>query len=112
MPVIINTPKSASATQSISLGGNTYEFIYSLNSRDNRLRFDILFDDVPIISGVKIMENQSLLKRYDLVDFSHGDLVCFRFKDDGKDVSLENLGVGLPYELIYFSNDELDEFGG
>jgi hypothetical protein len=56
------------------------------------------------------MENQSLLKRYDLEDFGHGDIYCIRFKEDGKEVSLDNLGIGKAYELVYVANDELEEW--
>lgn len=112
MAVTIGTPVSASATQTIALGGKTYEFVYSLNSRDNRVRLDISFDDSPIITGVKLMENESLLQRYDLVEFSHGDLFCIRVLKTDEEVTLENLGIGKPYELMYLTNDEITTLRG
>lgn len=112
MPVKIDCPETAYAGQEISFGGKTYEFTYSLNERDNRVRLDIIHDGEYIISGIKIMENQSLLKRYDLVDFSHGDIYCIRFKEDGKGVTLDNLGINKAYELIYLTNEEILEVKG
>lgn len=107
MPLSIPVPDSASSEQDISLGGSTYTFTYSFNSRDARWRFDLALLDVVIISGVKVVENQSLLARYRLDNFDHGDIFCIRVKDDNQDVGRSNLGVGLSYQLVYYTNAEI-----
>ena len=107
MPTNLPVPDSAWSEQEITLGGNNYTFIYSYNSRDLRWRFDILLNGVMVISGVKVMENQLLLNRYILPSFSHGDIACIRYEDDGKPVGRDNLGLDMPYQLVYFTNEEL-----
>jgi len=113
MAVTIDTPSSPFVTQSIALGGSTYEFIYTTNSReDDRVRLDILLDDTVVISGVKLMEEQRLLVSYNLVNFDHGDLLVVKIKDDGAPATLANIGIGLSYELIYLTNAEITTFEG
>lgn len=110
--IVINVPNSPWSENRMSFGGQFYNVIFRYNSRDERWRMDIYKEDVPVILGVKIMENQSLLKKHSLKDFSHGDIGCLRIEDDGKPVTRDNLGVGLPYELVYFTNEEMAEAEG
>lgn len=109
MPLIIDTPSSSWSQQDVTLGGKKYTFVYKYNSRDERWRLSISIGGTEIISSVKVMENQLLLGRYILPDFDHGDLACVRSEDDGKPVGKDNLGAGKPYELLYFTNEELAE---
>jgi hypothetical protein len=107
MPLSLPVPDAAWSSQGITLGGKDYTFTFSYNTKDSRWRFDISLGGVVVIAGVKVMENQSLLSRYILEDFDHGDILCMRFKDDDLPVGRDNLGLGKPYELIYFTNEEL-----
>jgi hypothetical protein len=107
MALTIDTPTAPWADQSLTLGGKKYTFTYSYNERDSRWRLDISLAGAAVISGVKVMENQFLLGRYILPDFDHGDIVCVRFEDDGNPVGRDNLGLGKPYVLQYYTNDEL-----
>jgi hypothetical protein len=103
----VNVPPSPWSEQSITLAGIEYRFIFSFNERDQRWRLDIYVQDVPVIHGIKIMENQSFLYLYNLESFIHGDLSCIRMKKDNKDVGFDNFGYNKAYELIYFTNDEI-----
>lgn len=107
MALTIDTPEAAWAEQALTLAGKKYLFTYSFNGRDERWRIDISLDNEPVISGVKIMENQFLLDIYSLPNFDHGDLVCVRFEEDGLPVGRNNLGLGKPYSLQYYTNEEL-----
>lgn len=107
MALTIDTPSAAWAEQDLTLDGKKYTFTYTFNERDSRWRFDITLDGQVVISGVKIMENQFLLGHYALPDFAHGDIVCVRFEDDGTPVGRNNLGLGKPYTLQYYTNEEL-----
>lgn len=107
MPLKINVPDSGWSEQNISLNGVTYRFEFHFNGRDERWRMDIYLEDTPVIKGIKIMENQSLLGRYNLEDFDHGDIFCFRMEEDGNPVGRDNLGISKPYQLVYYSNDEI-----
>ncbi len=107
MPLKLPVPDAARSKQDISLGGKNYTFTFAYNSRDTRWRFDISLNDVVIIAGIKVVENQSFLERYGLKDFDHGDIVCIRVETDGKDVGRDNFGIGKSYELVYFTNVEI-----
>ena len=107
MALTIDTPNAAWSEQNLTLGGVKYTFIYQYNARDSRWRFDIFLSGSTIITGVKVMENQFLLSRYVLPDFDHGDIACVNFEDDGKPVGRDNLGLGKPYSLQYYTNDEI-----
>ena len=107
MPLKINIPNTSWSEQSVSLGGIEYQFVFSFNGRDERWRLSILRQGTSVKAGVKLMENQLLLNRYTLTDFDHGDLFCVRLKKDNLPVGRENLGFGKPYEIVYFTNEEL-----
>ena len=91
------------------LGGQEYKFTFTLNTRDSRMRMDIVLGDTPVISGVKIVESQGLVSRYLLEDFDHGEIFCVRTQKTDEPAGFGNLGIGLPYELVYFSNEEISE---
>lgn len=112
MALKIPVPASSWSTQAITLGGLDYTFEYQYNSRDERWRLSIYFNNEPVILGLKIMENQLLLANYLLADFDHGDIICLRIKDDGLPVGRNNLGFGKSYELVYVGYDEVVEILG
>ena len=106
--VVPNT--AAWTTQDITLSGVKYDFVYEYNTRDSRWRFDIYSTSgSPVITGVKIMENQSLLSRYLLPDFDHGDIFCVRVLETSDPVGRDNLGSGLAYSLFYLTTAEIAE---
>lgn len=108
MALSLPVPSVSNSSQEITLDGITYTFLYRFNERDQRWRISIFLEDVEVISNVKVMENRFLLTRYRLPKFSHGDIVCLRSLDDGKDVGRNNFGTGLAYELIYYTYDEIN----
>ena len=109
MALRINIPDSAWSTQSISLGGQDYEFEFKYNEREDRWRFSIKQGDTSIVSGIKVIENQVFLLNYDLPLFAHGDILCLRILQDDEQVGRDNFGLDKPYELFYYSYTELDE---
>lgn len=108
MPLSLSVPDTSWSTQSMTLGGAEYTITLIWNDRDSRWRFSLAKDEVPIVSGIKLVESQSLLSRYILPDFGHGDIFVLRSKKDGLPVGRDNLGIGKAYELVYFTNEELD----
>lgn len=108
--IIINVPDASWSESRMSLGGTYYKIIFRYNETDKRWRMDIyLSDNTPVIEGVKIMgESQPLLGKHILPAFSHGDIFCIRQKDDGLPCGRYNLGIGLPYELVYIPYTQLD----
>jgi hypothetical protein len=103
---------SAWSKSDVSLGGTTYSITFAFNERDQRWRVSIYKGSTPVILGVKVMETKMLLGPYDLPLFDHGDIGCFRMQSTTEDVGRDNLGIGKEYELIYFSNSEIEEITG
>lgn len=107
MPLVLPTPQSTWSSQDVTLAGRDYTFEYRYNTRDKRWRVDIYSEETPVVLGLKIMENQSLLSNYRLPLFDHGDIYCLRSKDDGLPVGRYNLGQDRAYSLLYYTNEEL-----
>ena len=105
----IPVPDIANSTQDVILSGVQYEIRLTFNTRDNRWRMTILEEDTSLISGLAILESQSLLARYQLDSFNHGDLLCLRLREDELPVGRDNFGDGKPYGLIYLTNEEIIE---
>ena len=104
----IQIPKQSNAKHRVALGSESYVLVFRFNSRDKGWYFDLYSNsNVLIKGGIKVMPNQSLLKRYILESFS-GDIVCIRINDTEENVGRNNLGIGKDYELVYFSPEELD----
>ena len=108
MALILSVPDSAWSTQTITLGGLEYTITLTWNDRDSRWRFSLSKGLSQLVSGIKLVENQSLLSRYILRDFAHGDIFILRSKEDGQPVGRDNFGIQKAYEMVYFTNEELE----
>lgn len=110
MAQVLPQPQTSNETHRVTLGGTLYNFKYQYNTRDQRWRLSITDSTgVDVMSGLKLMENQLLLERYNTPNFSHGDLYCLRSKQTDNPVGRDNLGYGLEYELAYLTNEEVLE---
>lgn len=107
MPLSISIPTSPSERSTVTLSGVEYEFFFNFNTRDSRWRLSISINGKLLVSSIKLVESQNLLGRYILEDFSHGNLFCIRFKEDGLPVGRNNLGIDKAYELVYLTNQEI-----
>lgn len=107
MAIEIQVPNEAFSQINITLSGFNYSLIFKYNSEDDRLYFDLYLEQELIKSGIKIMENQSLLSRYLLDGFDHGDIQCVKKEETVDQVTLGNVGINLPYGLFYATNEEL-----
>lgn len=108
MPVVLEVPNTAHSEINVPLGGELFNIIYSFNDRDNRWRIDLVKDGTPVLSGLKIVENVFLLSSYNVASSIDGDIACIRRQETAEGVGRDNLGVGKPYELVYFTQAELD----
>lgn len=108
MAIEIPVPLEAYSEVNITLSGLSYNLVFKLNSRDSRLYFDLYSEDVLIKAGIKIMESQSLLGRYILEGFSHGDIFCIRKENIDENATLSNTGINKPYGLFYLTAEELE----
>lgn len=114
MPLTISVPSISSWTeQTIELSGIAYRFIYKLNERFNpsRLYLDIYLEEVLVKASLKLLENSDLTSRYLLDDFDHGSLFLVRLDSTKDQATLGNIGIDLSYELVYFTNQELEDLG-
>lgn len=116
MAVEIPVPQDSYPRIDVTLSGISYSMVFKENSREltntdikssGRLYFDIYKENTLIKAGVKIMEEQSLLSRYLLDDFSHGDIFCFRNGNDKSPVGKHNIGIGKSYGLYYVTKEEV-----
>jgi hypothetical protein len=107
MPLKINVPDSANAESFVSLGGFNYKLFFNFNSSDQRYRIDISLNDKPVITGLKVVEDTPLIRKYNLPDFDHGELYVLKLKDTDEPVGRNNFGIDKAYELIYVANSEL-----
>lgn len=110
MAIFIPTPESVYSEITVSLGGQTYNIVYTYNEIDESWRLSLYtYEGDVIIEGVKIMENEFLLGRYRLELFNHGDIACFRFSSNAKrPPTRDNLGIGKEHTLVYITNEELE----
>lgn len=109
MPLSIPVPTAANATQEISLGGSKYNFLFTFNSRNKRRYLSIYDKSGLVISNLKLIENQLLLQSYNLKRFNHGDVFCCRIKKDATEAGRYNIGQNLTYELLYYTNKEIED---
>lgn len=109
MALSIPVPNVSNSVQEVTFDGITYSIYFRYNSRDLRWRISLYLNDVELVAGIKVMENQFLLGRYRLPEFDHGDIICVRSLEDGNDVGRSNFGSGLAYELVYYTNEEIEE---
>lgn len=111
----IIVPDSAWSEQQITLGGETYNIVFKFNNRDKAWRFDLYdLDQNEIMSGIKIMANQSLYERYKNTypDLPSGAIVCFKGRiSDINPLGRDNLGVGKTYNLLWLTDEEVSELG-
>jgi hypothetical protein len=106
----IQVPTTATDKYNVVLGGTTYNITFRFNTREARWYFDLYQEDnTPIKLGVKVMENQSLLFRYRLDNFS-GDIICIEVgNSESKYVGRDNLGIDKEYQLVYYTEEELGD---
>lgn len=103
----IPIPDSAYSEVEVSLGGSAYNFVFNYNSMDTTYRLDIFSGGESVIYGVLLIEGSSLLGKYTLPLFDHGELFVAKLEATDRKPSRDNIGLGKAYELLYISDDEM-----
>lgn len=104
----IPVPKVSFATNSVSLGGQSYNFTFRFNERSNRWKLDISTAEGEVVrNGLTLIEGVFPLSHLYTPNFLHGVLSVQQTKDGTEPAGRDNLGIGKQYELLYFSVDEL-----
>lgn len=113
MALKIRVPDSAYHTQSINLGGNTYNITFKYNTSDSAWYIKLSqLDGTPITSDIKVMPNQNLTGRFPVyTPLPNGNLWCRRAKNDFRPIDRNNFGIGKTYELVYLTIEEEIEAG-
>lgn len=112
MAQIIRTLDSPYYDQTVTLSNNTYNLLFKFNTSDLAWYLTIRDEQLNIIvSGIKIMPNQNLTKRFDyLQKIVGGNIWCFRRKKDFTPIGRDNLGYQNTYELWWLTSQEEEDF--
>lgn len=110
MAIFIPTPGPVYSEITVSLGGETYNIVYTYNEIDEAWRLSLYtYEGDVVVEGVKIVANQFLVWRHQLELFNHGQIACFKFALNSKrPPTRDNLGIGKEHTLVYLTNAELE----
>jgi len=103
----ISIPDASNSSSPVSLGGEIYDFRFNFNDIDSVYRLDIYFQQKLIVGSIDLKTGSLLTDKYNLPDFSHGELFLAKVKATELPPSRNNVGVNKDYELIYVTNEEL-----
>tara|TARA_R110000851_G_scaffold74984_3_gene165297 strand:- start:548 stop:892 length:345 start_codon:yes stop_codon:yes gene_type:complete len=109
MPVSITIPDASNFDMEVSLSGETYNFQLNYNSVVGRYSLGIGYQGVSLIRGLLMIEDTSPTFKYDLPLLSSGELLVVKFKEDENICGRDNFGNGKSYELVYVTNEEIEE---
>lgn len=103
----ISIPDSAYSSSPVSLGGELYDFRFNYNDVDSVYRLDIYYQQKLMVGSIDLKLGSLLTDKYNLPDFSHGELFLAKVKATEEPPTRDNIGIGKAYELIYTDNEEL-----
>ena len=96
----------------VPVNGTVYTLIYRYNTRNKRLYLSIELSDVPIISGLRLIEFGSPIVNYELVGFSGYQIFVVENLEGTGFATLGNLGLDLEYVLLLMNQEEVEEIFG
>lgn len=97
IPVTTNGNSSVEVT----LDGSVFEIYTYLNSRNNRLYLDILVDGSAIVSGIRLIENNTPIAIYSFDGLPPGLVLMAQLNSISETATLGNTGIDLDYSLTY-----------
>ena len=112
MPNILRTPTDSSWLDvDQNIGNSEYRITYRLNQRFDppRFYFDIYAGVDPVVQGVKIRYEADLTTKHALTELLGGTIFLLKTTDTEDSPTLGNIGLGLDYQLVYYTTQELDE---
>ena len=112
MPNILKTPTTASWNEvDQNIGDSEYRITYRLNERFDppRLYFDIYAGIDPVVLGSKIRYVADYTYKYALTELLGGIIFLVNTTGTEDTPTLGNIGIGLDYQLVYYTNQELAE---
>lgn len=108
MPLSLNVPSNPHTTYNVSLEGVKYFFTYRWNVRQEIWYLDVFTSNrIPIVIGAALLEATDLLRR--VTSYSpKGLLTIIKNSETTAKPNRFNIGVGKDYELIYFTESEVN----
>src|SRR5690242_7133103 len=103
--ILIPVPLDAAySTQRVRLEGSDYVFDLAYNQREDRWYLSISDSESnPVVSGVKLVTNFPLLRRYHSnTAVPPGELMCVSLTGDDSPPGFADLGVGRRCEITYW----------
>ena len=102
----LEIPDIENSVQDLVLSSQRCTLEFNFNGTDKRWRLKLSVEGEVILSGLTIMESGTLVSQYNSSTFL-GDIDCIRTGGTKELVGRDNLGIGKPYGLYYFSPLEL-----
>lgn len=94
-------------SQRVTLEGSTYNIILKWNERDSVWYMSLLTDEnVPLMSGVKVVSDFPLNRREASSDGPPGLFVAYDTSEEGIDAGFEELGERVL--LFYYTQEEVE----
>lgn len=93
--------------EQIQLSGVTYTLKFKWNALNKFWSMDIyLSDNVPVVVGVKIVNNWNLLEQYSMSNKPLGDILCQSIVGTFEKITRE--GMTNASQLVYYEQGELN----
>jgi hypothetical protein len=111
MALSLNVTDYGNTLHKIVLGGIGYNMRVAWNTRSKKWEMDLSFTDGRnIAKGITLLPNAPIVEPYLYTGFS-GRLIVLNTRGDGvTNLNYDNLGYGKSFELIWVSEEEIDEY--
>lgn len=100
--------RSGNSDYDLTIEGVTYTFQYRYNTRNKRIFLNILRESVPLLMGMRLIENGTPNEIYANKEAPQGVLFVAKATTEEDFSTLGNLGIDLPFNLVYFSELEFE----
>jgi len=91
----------------ISIDGTVYTFLYTFNTRNQRIYLTVLIDEEVIISEIRLLENGLPLVRFTYLELPDGAFFVAQFSKADDFATLGNFGINEDFSLIFLTSEEL-----
>lgn len=105
--------RSSKYTIEVELNSEVFRLRFIWNSREQSWYMDILDqDDIEILTGIKLVINYELLLQYEAYDnLPKGEFILWDLEKNPKTGGVTFDNFGRRYQLIFFTDEEIEEGG-
>lgn len=112
MALLIPVSNSPSSEQLVSLNNRVVSMDFKFNAVNQSWYMDLRDSSGKDIKlGIRVMANQNLTLRFNLVEIPSGDLWCLKQKSTNQPLGRENFGKNKDYRLFYILRSEAATVG-